>query len=219
MGLRYTTRLYKPENTPDIDAAVVKAAATIGARLEKSTNQTGKLLRISESHGIYTCECPYQDGDHSFFTELSRVLGAIWLEARIQEGSHWDYTLSYPGIMLDNFSTLPEYWEDDELIKMAKEGRPKILAAAWGVPLEQIERYIRQWGMVDNDDETYSTALKGKAYPDDQAEYGDYEQLFDLLKKLHHADKYRWSYELTIPRRNFDRKRDFVEDLSVGGGA
>lgn len=60
----------------------------------------------------------------------------------------------------------------------------------------------------------HDVILKGKAYPEDRFEYGQYDQLFDLLEKLDYTTERKWFFELQIPRRNFSPKRDFIEDLS-----
>lgn len=170
MGMRYTTRLYKPKEKIDIATAVLNAAAKIGAdaRPSKDAEDTS-LLRIGEREGVYTADLPYCDGDFQFFRQLAMELGSVWLEARIQEGSHWDYSLYRGGRSLDEFSTLPQYWNgDDELLALSMEGRPKLLAKAWNLPHDSIERYIRQWGMRYIDEDTYETVLNGNAYPTDR---------------------------------------------------
>lgn len=65
------------------------------------------------------------------------------------------------------------------------------------------------------DEDTYESVLRGKAYPDDRFEYGQYDQLFDLLDKLNHTGKMSRFFELRIPQRNYSPKRDFIEDLSA----
>lgn len=216
MGMRYTARLYKPAKKLNIEVAVLNAAARIGVyACQSKDREDTRLLRIGERGGIYTADFPYCDGDFFFFRQLAMELGGVWLEARIQEGSHWDYTLYYPGRPLDEFSTLPQYWDDDELLALSKQGRPELLAKAWNVPRDTIDRYIRQWGMRQIDEDTYETILKGKAYPTDRFEYGQYDQLFDFLEKLHYTTTMKWCFELRIPTRNFSPKREFIEDLSA----
>jgi hypothetical protein len=216
MGMRYVTRLFKPAKKPNFKTVVLAVAEEVGAYAEPSKDGGDmRLLRIGERAGIYTADFPYVCGDHIFFRQLGIKLGGVWLEARIQEGSHWDYTLQYPGVVLDNFSTLPEYWSEDELIKLSTQGRPEILAKAWGVPIELIERYVRQWGMRTIDEDTYETVLEGKAYPTDRFEYGNYDQLFDLIEKLNYTNERKWFFDLRLPSWNFSAKAGIVEGPSV----
>ena len=94
-------------------------------------------------------------------------------------------------------------------------GRPELLAVAWGVPLESIERYVLQWDMEDPNNESSVITRPGKAYPTDKFEYGDYNQLFDFLEKLHYLDSSHLLFDLRIPEVTHSRKRHFVEDLST----
>lgn len=213
--MRYTTRLYKPEEKIDIATAILNATAKIGADARPSNDaEDTDLLRIGEREGVYTADFPYCDGDFSLFRQLGMELRCVWLEARIQEGSHWDYSLYRGARSLDEFSTLPQYWdEDDELLALSKEGRPKLLAKAWNVPHDSIDRYIRQWGMRYIDEDTYETILKGNAYPTDRFEYRQYDQLFDFLEKLHYTNSRTWYFELRLPKRNPSSKRGFLKNL------
>lgn len=216
MGMSYTARLFKPRNEPNIKRVVIAAATKIGAYAASSHDKTDtNLLRIGERSGTYTAELPYQDGDGIFFRELALGLGGVWIEARIQEGSHWDYTLSYGLRTLDQFSTLPEYWESDPLVHLALAGRPQLLARAWDIPVGDIDQYHRQWGMRVLDDDSYETTLKGKAYPTDRFDYGQYDQIFDFLEKLSYSTSVKWCFSLKLPPRNHSPKRDFIGDLST----
>lgn len=216
MGMRYVTRLFRPTKEIDIDEAVVRAASSMGIAAKPTTAESSEpTLLISRNDVVVAADMEHQDGDLYFFEALAMELGGPWIEARIQEGSHWDYSLRYGSLHLDNFSTLPEYWDDDPLLILAAKGRPELLAEAWQIPIEAINKYLVHWGMEENEEnETYDTKLTGKAYADDKAEYGDYEQMFDFLKKLEFPRAPHKIFEIHIPKRNFSPKRHFKTDLT-----
>ncbi|HEX3654802.1 MAG TPA: hypothetical protein VHV55_03300 [Pirellulales bacterium] len=122
--------------------------------------------------------------DYWLCKQLGKILDVPWFELRIQNSALWDYSFYHGDENLDNFSTLPEYWDDDPQGFAEWRGRPNIVANAWGIPVERIAKYLAPWGKVQHDDETYDTCRRGKAYPDDACEYGDYNQMFDFLKAL-----------------------------------
>lgn len=100
------------------------------------------------------CRTTHQNNVHTVYlpsdSEAGRLLCALtgmaiggpWIVLRIQEGSHWDYSLYDSERNIDNFSTLPEYWDDPELIADTK-GTPELLALYWDIPLERVERILR----------------------------------------------------------------------------
>lgn len=219
MGMFFTAHLFRPYVAPDIPKSVLNAARAIGAYAQPTENKHGNnVLRISEKNGVYTAICPYSDGRSYFISQLAREFadddGCIGLDARIQGGEHWDYSLRLTGMQLDSFSTCPYAFADDNLIAMSQKGRPDMLAEAWDIPVASIERYLRPWRELDPSDCSKNIEQTGKAYPTDEFEYGDYNQLFDLLKKLDFRDGATWHFELRIPKVNHSLKRHFVEDLS-----
>ena len=84
----------------------------------------------------------------------------------------------------------PRLYKDPEEKLRTWSGKPDVLASLWGLPRERIERYLVNWGFkIDPDDEmTFEYTLTGRAYPDDEHDYGDYEQFFDVLRALGAVD-------------------------------
>ena len=145
--------------------------------------------------------------------KLGRKSGLPWIELRIQEGAIWDYALYQGDQCVDLFSVCPQYWSDppqltvfsygsslkrmvfeafgsrryDDMDERLAEwkGKPAVLAELWGLPKARIERYLVNWGIAtDPKEHTFQFTLSGRAYPDDQFEYGNYEQFFDMLRVL-----------------------------------
>ena len=108
-----------------------------------------------------------------------------WINVRIQEGSLWDYSLYEADSHVDNFSTLPEYWEDDPEWIATQRGNPELLARVWRLDQSTVENYLKPWGFeLDEDEDVFNTLLRGKAYPTDCHEYGDIWQMTDFLRAL-----------------------------------
>ena len=97
MGMRFTTRLFKPPGRVDVSQAVLGAASKLGVFAregEPKEDSSRVLLGVAKNRGVISADMPYVDGDFSFFQAFALELGGgPWIEVRVQEGSHWDYTL------------------------------------------------------------------------------------------------------------------------------
>ncbi len=143
--------------------------------------------------------------------EIAKTLNSVWMELRIQESALWDYSLYRGATHLHCFSTLPAYWDNDPETIESQRGNLGELCDAWQCDKERVKNYLRQWKTVWP---WYSYAFawikafysppslitahhwyecmfltssfrpKGKAYPADNCEYGDYWQMFDFLRAL-----------------------------------
>lgn len=210
MGLFYSIRLYKPFDLKEknVPASVEESAKQLGIYVKRveQVKEGAKTLRLSAKNGVVTAELVSCKGEDFFFTDLGRMLVGPWLIASIIEGSHWDYRLYCGNLLLDRFSARPSYYDDDEFLRLAYVGRARMLAEAWGIPLESIEEYVRSW---ESDVE-----LGEKAYPEDAYVRGDYSQMYDFIGKLGYSREEKWLYEIRIPKVNTSRKKNFVEDIS-----
>jgi hypothetical protein len=197
MGERLTLRLFKGPTQSDFEAAVARVARGHGGDVLWNTEPQFPCddFRTSCLGNVHAAFLPYQwDGaDYLLFAKIGETLNVPWIEARIQEGSHWDYSLYAGGEHLDTFSTLPEYWvdmtsldADDQELLNSRRGRPDLLAKAWNVPQSRIENYLKGWGwnVPEGEEGIYETLLRGRAYPDDAYEYGDIWQLYDFVRTL-----------------------------------
>lgn len=186
MGERATYRLFKGASEAAFHAALDNIAREDGGHFSlEPTDDWDNSCQVGSWGGVHGLI----GADRRSPSLLCRIAGALghraWLHVRIQEGSLWDMTLYSGSLYIDNFSTLPEYWDDDDPLMVEwKKGRPELLALAWDVPLERIERYYRQWGMRIVDDDTFETVLRGKAYETDRSEYGSIWQAHDFMRAL-----------------------------------
>jgi hypothetical protein len=189
MSDRLTIRVYKGAATEAFLAAVERVAIEHDGAISWGAQPPyrDRDFRTSHHNDVHAVYLPYLSGDDYLFCEaIGASLSVPWLELRVQEGSHWDYSLYRGGEYLENFSTLPEYWGDDDPSWIASQrGNPQLLADVWRIELSKVENYSKQWGyVVDEEQSCYDTILRGKAYPDDEYEYGDCWQVYDFLRTL-----------------------------------
>jgi hypothetical protein len=189
LGMCYTLRLFKGVDANTMRTAMAQVAASLGGSIRWGQAGTGDQdLRLDCQRDVHTVYLPCQAIDFTFCEEVGRRLGVPWIELRIQEGSLWDYAVYRGAECLDTFSVCPQYWDGGEADAETLEqwrGKPEILAAAWGLPVERIRNYLVNWGYrADKVEGIFEHQLRGKAYASDEYEYGDYEQFFDVLKAL-----------------------------------
>jgi hypothetical protein len=199
MALRHTIYAYKTSDINQFKTAVINAAKKVGAVAElckpKSYQNELKIVK-----GFNSISIMYPYGTiYDFLQRLSAELDAIpWISVRIQEGSHWDYSLHRGFVILDDFSTYPQYWtsDDDPIENLRRSGWPEMLELAWDTPKEKFCEYLRHWYWdYDEDEENFRNSLAGKAYPNDEFEYGRYEQFWDFLRSLGIVDPWTSSQE------------------------
>lgn len=180
------------------------------AKWNSDDDSNGLFLGIISKNDVHTVRFSYGGGVYGFFHGIGAHLNCPWMEARIQDGSHWDFSLMKGGVSLDPFSTFPQYYDRSRESRRKFQGNPKQLAETWGVPLKRIERYMVNWGdaglritkapfpflktlVVDSMSGAVNILSgrfeqqfrrKGKAYTTDKSEYGDCYQLDDFIRAL-----------------------------------
>jgi len=189
MSTRLELRLFRESDPAAFLAALERAALEQGGKITWNTAGKGKEdLRVSSRGSVHSLYVPYQDRAYQFCLEAGRCLNCPWIEIRIQEGSLWDYALYRGAELADKFSVAPEYWEDPDDVTddylHAWRGKPEVLSKLWGLPLSAVDRYLVSWGFHLVDEDTSEFRLKGKAYPEDKYEYGNPDQMYDVLRVL-----------------------------------
>lgn len=201
MSERLTVRLFKGPTQREFEEGVTRIARSHGGDILWDTDPQFPVdgCRTSHHDDVQVLWMRYQanGADSLLCMKLGDKLNVPWMEARVQEGSHWDFSLYLGGEHLDTFSTLPEYWvdmtclsaEDREFLD-SRRGRPDVLAKTWNVPQSSIENYMRAWGWHASEEEVgiHETLLRGRAYAKDECEYGDIWQLYDFLRALGAAE-------------------------------
>lgn len=142
------------------------------------------LLLTSHQDNVHAAYIHWKE--YEIASRIGENLGIPWIILRIQEGSLWDYSLYHGERNVNNFSTLPEYWENDPGFLASWRGDAEVLAKTWGLPEASISAYLKPWfGGLEDECLMLSPHLSGqKAYPHDQSEYGDIWQMNDFLRAL-----------------------------------
>lgn len=164
MGCRHTVHAYR---CTDIDAfkdalqrTAEKHQGSFSAERTPQSNSTTLRVGFGPT-GIAVC---YPRPVFGFMRDVSIALGAVpFMEARIQEGTLWDYSLLRGMQNLDRFSTFPQYWEDEEdpIDILANKGNPAMVSLVFGVPVEKFDRYLRHWySDWDEESEVYRSKLE-----------------------------------------------------------
>ena len=170
----------------------------------------GIYLGIETIHDVHTIAFGYRGGIYGLFKGIGKRLRCPWMEARIQEGNHWDYSLMNGEMDIDCFSTFPQFYDRSAAHRKKFQGNPAALASAWEITPSCIERYLVNWGdagqvvtrepfpfmktmVVDAVTAAVNTVSgrieqrfkrEGKAYPTDEHEYGDCWQLIDFIHAI-----------------------------------
>lgn len=187
MGIRLECHVFKGMPEFEFCQLLESTLREHGGNIE--WNRPGEDREYCRMHHMNDVHCLHVSQfwhGRAFGESFATRFGCPWITARIQENSHWDFTTCNGAVRVSNFSTLPQYWDESPEFISAYKGDPKAVAALWGVPVNRIERYMRNWGMTNIDDEegTYETVLKGKAYPTDKYEYSDICQITDFIRAL-----------------------------------
>lgn len=219
MSERLRLRAFKGPDEEEFRKVFVEEVERCGGEVHWRAAKKGPQedLRTTHCGVVHTVYIPYLSGAD---TLLCRLVGAAldvpWIETRIAEGSLWEYSL-YRGVAhVDQFSTMPEYWDETDTQTVEQNiGNPDLLAEVWQIPRERVERYLLHWGMEPVDDATFRAKLKGRAYADDQHDYGSIWQMFDFLAALGAMDPmaHGLSHQIIIPPiANLKRAAELFED-------
>jgi hypothetical protein len=117
------------------------------------------------------------EGNEAFFKFVSAEIAGPVLSLYIYDGDYWGYSLFSSGREIDEFSPMPNYFEEaDEAALQKVKGNSRIVADCFDVPEDRIRNYLVTWTeeMLEGE---------GKAYEEDEYGYQDW-QLCDFMKKL-----------------------------------
>jgi hypothetical protein len=208
MAERNRWRVFKGHNAAAFEQGIEQVLRAHGGAVfwGEEPRSSEDWLALSHDGDVHTIAIPYVYGADSLFcAALGKQLNVPWIELRIQEGALWDYSLFAAEAHLHTFSTCPEYWDDDEAWQATQRGSVSELAGIWQIPAERIDRYIRPWGVVRNEDgDIVDFALKGKAYPTDESGYRSIWQSLDFLKAIGGSDPlaHGASHRALFPKRD-----------------
>ena len=185
MSERNSVYLFKGTNTDTFHAATEQAVTELGGNLQWDARPHPYDSNLLTSHHGNVHAAYIHVSGFEIARAIGRRLSIPWINVRIQEGALWDYSLYRGESHLDNFSTLPEYWDDAPESTDRQRGNAQLLADTWSISPYQIERYLVSWGYEEDESAgIFRTTLRGKAYKNDKHEYGDIWQMTDFIRAL-----------------------------------
>jgi len=108
---------------------------------------------------------------------LSKSLQKTVYTFSIYDGAYWMLHILENGIYSSRFNPYPNYWnkEEDRKLVVTWNFRLDKLYADFNLPPNSVDNYFIQWEDVGE---------KTKAHEDDEFNYGDGDQVFDLLRRF-----------------------------------
>jgi hypothetical protein len=110
---------------------------------------------------------------------LSRLTGGAVLSLHVHDGDFWMYMLFDKGELIDQFNPVPDYWGEASEAELAswRGDAAKLSGAISSASAERVAPYLVRWT-----DELLEEG--GKAFPDDEFEFGQDWQVVDFMAKL-----------------------------------
>ncbi len=126
-------------------------------------------------------------GYDSLADALSRKADGAVLLLYIYDDDFWGYFFYENGRELDQFSPVPDYFDEQVKTPTRYAGNPALIAEYFGVSEEEIKNYFIPWRLTEEEKTEGHTAMADSdqtAYPQDECCYGDCWQIADFMEKL-----------------------------------
>jgi hypothetical protein len=108
--------------------------------------------------------------------EMGRLLDAPYLELRVQEGDHWDFTLYHRTQVVADFSTKVSYFDSNPAAPRPwKLGDAAAFSNLWNVPLPRVLPYLIDWELLT----APRFVAEGDRFP-----AGDWRQIVDFMRVI-----------------------------------
>ncbi len=185
MGERNSVYVYKGLTLEEFRGAIESVATELKGQIAWDEHPQPFSAGLLTSHHGRVHAAYFSQGDFEFAKRVGSRVDGPWINVRIQEGSLWDYSLYQGPAHVQNFSTWPEYWgETDRKWLQAQRGNAAQLAEIWQIEPANIANYLLPWKYRSLRRGGMRVARRGKAYEQDQFEYGDIWQMTDFLRAL-----------------------------------
>lgn len=159
----------------EVERSLRNYALSVGGGLERNDSLSvgeSNFCSIYEADGNTTVFNPIDWDWEVMSAFISRELESAVFCLHIHDSDLWMYMLYVNGEQVDQFNTIPDYWDEDEELDSWKGDAGMVAKYAGGA---DISKYLIHW------DE--NTRSEDKTYPDD--EHGqEGEQLFDVMRRL-----------------------------------
>jgi hypothetical protein len=143
----------------------------------------GREIEVTalEGEGCSALLMGYLRREEAVLMPVGYQLGGIWMDVRYQDGDWWDLTI-YKGVEHQVSHSVNPWAHDDEYNQQHVDYRMAKVCALWPDKADRIRRYLLPWREpVTKLGKTSFVPRSGKAYPTDQHDYGDAEQIHDLV--------------------------------------
>ena len=163
MAERNSVYVFKGPTIEQFRDAFYSVVEGLGGTLNWDTRPEPMGAKLLTSHNGNVHAAYIKCDGYKVAMGIGSKLEMPWINVRIQEGALWDYSLYMADSHLDNFSTMPEYWEEDNDEWLATQrGNPNLLSECWQLDIASIENYLKPWGYeVDEDEGVINTLLQG----------------------------------------------------------
>lgn len=180
MGFYFTFSVFNNTEAATVQEELRKFACEANGGLEHSNvnhdDPNFCSILVNGSHTIVS----YPE----FFTEyiqssksLSKSLQNTIYTFSIYDGVYWMLYIFEKGIYSSRFNPYPSYWSDKEAREQVETWNFRLdkLYEDFHIPANSIDNYFIEWKGLGE---------KTKAYEDDEFNFGDGDQVFDLLRHL-----------------------------------
>jgi hypothetical protein len=179
MGLFLAMSSVVGASRAEVEACVAAYVASRNGSFEPASAEPSEheAAHLLEAEGGVTFVYPlWFDEWNEVSAKLSADLGKPVFSFHIHDGDLWMFVLFVDGAEAAKFNPLPDYWEELEPADHAQwlPSADEVARHVPGARADQLAPYLVEWP---------EDGLAGKAHPDDEFEYIDW-QVVDFMRRL-----------------------------------
>ena len=188
MGARTIHSIVKPIAKADYAQAIQDAIVMLpGSRpRDRPQSEFGYAESTRQIVGVHINDTlVLSDEAWKLAAHMAEARNLLWMELRMQEGDHWDFTLHRGTELIADFSTRVLYWNDDgKAVRPWKHGDLYAFASAWGIDPERVAPYLIDWDRPRKFLDRFRRRKEVRSMPDDKYSIGDVYQIFDFMRVI-----------------------------------
>jgi len=178
MGARTIHSIVKPLAKAEYAQAIKDAVAHLPGPSppDNPRSKYGYTLSTEELVGVHSGETlVVSRRAWRLAQEIAVARDILFMDLRMQEGDHWDFTLCRGTSVIADFSTRVGYFEENpDAVGSWKFGDLQAFASAWGIDPQRVAPYLIDW-------DAHLTPFKN---PGNTYEIFDVYQIFDFMRVL-----------------------------------